>query len=83
MSRRELVDAQPSTSRAAGDRKQTADLTAAQVSQNKELVDKFRGKLVSHCNHALLFSISPGSDYIPQGYRHSRRTLPRSSDNFM
>ena len=52
-SSRELVDAPPSTSRAAGDRKQTADLTAAQISQNQELIDKFRGKMVSHCSHPL------------------------------
>ena len=47
---RKLVDAQPSSSRAAGDRKQTADLTAAQVFHNQELVDKLRGKLVGCCN---------------------------------
>ncbi len=56
MSRRELVGAQPGTSRAAGDRKQTADLTAAQLSHNQELVDKFRGKMVSHCSHLLTMS---------------------------
>ena len=48
MSRREQVHAQPSPSRSAGDRRQTADLTAEQISRNQELVEKFRGKLVGH-----------------------------------
>ena len=44
---REAVDAQPSTSRPAGERKQTAELSAAQIARNTELINRLRGKLVS------------------------------------
>ncbi len=47
---RELGDAQPSTRRPAGYRKETAELTAAQIACNMELISRLRGKLVSTLN---------------------------------
>ena len=44
----EAISAQPSTStRDAGDRKQTADLTATQLARNEALIGALRGKVVS------------------------------------
>lgn len=57
---REAVDEQPSTSRAAGQGKLTADLTAAQLSRNQELTDKVRGKVVSLARHSLAYASHHG-----------------------